>query len=132
MALVVTSSAQSGGYVLGFKMEPEERLQTLYKELLSLYIIYSKNPIYGIVYKSSNNKDNYEQLSLIPDMEETEDQRNELSNTLTAYLASEAHVKDREIVYNNELGLAIESLKDNITLQKLWEVIPYDKVSDKK
>ena len=32
--------------------------------------------------------------------------------------------KDREPVYSPELGLAIEKLKDGITLASLWEVVP--------
>ena len=32
--------------------------------------------------------------------------------------------KDREPVYSPELGLAIEKLKDGITLSSLWEVMP--------
>lgn len=127
-ALVITSSPQSGAYVLGFKMDPEEKLQMIHKELLSLHTIYSKTPIYGVEYKGKQNKNVFEQTSLIEDIEETEDQPNEMSNTLTAYMTVDSHVKDREIVYNNELGLAIENLKDNLTLQKLWEVIPNDKI----
>ena len=32
--------------------------------------------------------------------------------------------KDREPVYSPQLGLAIEKLKDGITLSSLWEVMP--------
>ena len=32
---------------------------------------------------------------------------------------------DREPVYSEELGLAIEKLKDGFTLQGLWEVVPH-------
>ena len=32
--------------------------------------------------------------------------------------------KDREVVFSEELGLAIEKLKDGFTIKQLWEVIP--------
>lgn len=129
-ALVVTSSAHSGNYVLGFKIEPEERLQTVYKELLALHAVYSKNPIYGVEYKIGLCQDPHrdDALALEVEGEETEEHREDISNTLTAYLAVEGHVSDRKVVYSPELGLAIESLSDDITLQKLWEVLPNDKV----
>lgn len=128
MALVVTSSPISGGYVLGFKIDPEEKLQNIHKELTSLYAIYSNNPIYGVEFSWSNTDEFRENTSLIDDMEEgTDDPRGEMTNTLAAYLADEGHVKDREPVYNNDIGLAIEQIKDGFTLQKLWEVIPSDK-----
>lgn len=31
---------------------------------------------------------------------------------------------DREPVYSEELGLAVEKLKDGFTIQGLWEVVP--------
>jgi hypothetical protein len=36
-ALVVETSASSGGYVLGFKIDPRETLEYVYKEIKSLW-----------------------------------------------------------------------------------------------
>uniref|UniRef100_A0A3Q2R2X1 Bardet-Biedl syndrome 5 n=1 Tax=Fundulus heteroclitus TaxID=8078 RepID=A0A3Q2R2X1_FUNHE len=85
----------SGGYVLGFKIDPVEKLQDALKEINSLHKVYSSNPIFGVDYE----------------MEEK------------AYFADGNKQQDREAVFSEELGLAIEKLKDGFTLQDLWEVI---------
>lgn len=42
---------QSGGYVLGFKIDPVEKLQDALKEINSLHKVYSANPIFGVEYE---------------------------------------------------------------------------------
>nr|CAH7717384.1 unnamed protein product [Callosobruchus chinensis] len=124
IALVITSTESSGGFILGFKVDPEDKMKTLYKELTSLHTIYSSKPIFGVEYKWCSNKNLPEQNNnLVEDFDALEDTKNEIGNTISAYLADEGH-KDRPPVYSNELGLAIETLKEGYTLQKLWEVIP--------
>ncbi|VEN56505.1 unnamed protein product [Callosobruchus maculatus] len=124
IALVITSTESSGGFILGFKVDPEDKMKTLYKELTSLHTIYSTKPIFGVEYKWCSNKNLPEQNNnLVEDFDALEDTKNEIGNTIAAYLADEGH-KDRPPVYSNELGLAVETLKEGYTLQKLWEVIP--------
>ncbi|XP_066149725.1 Bardet-Biedl syndrome 5 protein homolog [Euwallacea fornicatus] len=123
--LVIKSTKRSGSFILGFKVDPEEKLTTLYKELTSLHIVFLNNPIYGVEYKWSSNEADVEQSrDILGDLETIEDPKNEIGNTLTAYLADEGHKKDRLPVYCKELGLAVEAIKEGYTLKKLWEVIP--------
>ena len=42
---------QAGGYVLGFRIDPVERLQEVLKQISSLYRVYSANPIFGVQYQ---------------------------------------------------------------------------------
>lgn len=42
---------QSGGYVLGFKIDPAEKLQDALKEINSLHKVYSANPIFGVEFE---------------------------------------------------------------------------------
>ncbi len=42
---------------------------------------------------------------------------------LQAYFADGNKDKDRDPVYSEELGLAVEKLKDGFTLQGLWDVL---------
>ena len=44
-ALVVETSAASGAYVLGFRVDPKEKLQELFKEMTSMYATFSSNPV---------------------------------------------------------------------------------------
>lgn len=39
------------------------------------------------------------------------------------YLASAEKSLDREPVYNRTLGLAVEMLEENITIEQLWKVV---------
>lgn len=121
-ALVITSSEASGLYVLGFKVDPEEKLRILFKELSSLHTVYASKPIFGVEYRWSSNQEQQESSNFVEEFED--DKKNEISNSIAAYLADEGHSKDRLPVFCPELGLAVESIKEGYSLQKLWEVIP--------
>lgn len=43
--------SQTGGYVLGFKIDPLDKLQDAVKEINSLHKVYSANPIFGVEYE---------------------------------------------------------------------------------
>ncbi|KAI6645847.1 hypothetical protein LOD99_13106 [Oopsacas minuta] len=47
-ALVLESSPLSGGYLLGFRMDPPSKLKEVLKEMQSLHTIFSLNPILGV------------------------------------------------------------------------------------
>jgi hypothetical protein len=47
-ALVIETVARSGGYILGFRVDPADKLEGVYQELNSLHQVYSVNPIFGI------------------------------------------------------------------------------------
>ncbi|PSN44632.1 Bardet-Biedl syndrome 5 protein [Blattella germanica] len=105
-ALVVECAELCGGYVLGFRIDPKEKLQSIHKELISLQKVYGQVPLFGVQFKVGELK------------------VDELSNAFVAYFADIGHERDREPVYSSELGLAVEKLKDGFTLQSLWDVIP--------
>ena len=42
---------------------------------------------------------------------------------LQAYFADGSKERDRDPVFSDELGLAVEKLKDGFTLAGLWEVL---------
>ncbi|XP_049783362.1 Bardet-Biedl syndrome 5 protein homolog isoform X5 [Schistocerca cancellata] len=123
-ALVVESAESSGGYVLGFRIDPAEKRQTVYKELCSLHKVYSQNPVFGVQYTVGQQTQYQEESSMFADdTQEIVESSDEMSNVFLTYFADENH-EDRVPVYNQELGLAIEALKPGTTLQNLWEVIP--------
>ncbi len=45
---------QSGGYVLGFRIDPQEKLQDAVKEIQSLHKVYSACPIFGIEFETDD------------------------------------------------------------------------------
>lgn len=50
LALVIQTAPTAGNYVLGFRIDPQEKLHEMHKELQSLFTVYSKNPIFGVTY----------------------------------------------------------------------------------
>ena len=47
-ALVLNSSEFSGSFVLGFRLDPAEKLYRTHKELVALHKLYSETPIFGV------------------------------------------------------------------------------------
>lgn len=47
----------------------------------------------------------------------------EAGNSFAAYFAEDSASHDMDIVYSPELGLAMESMSDGMTLEKLWQVL---------
>uniref|UniRef100_A0A672YJM0 Bardet-Biedl syndrome 5 protein homolog n=1 Tax=Sphaeramia orbicularis TaxID=375764 RepID=A0A672YJM0_9TELE len=117
LALVIESSRQSGGYVLGFKIDPVDKLQDALKEINSLHKVYSANPIFGVDYEMEEKPQPLEELTVDQPPDDVEIEPDEQTDAFTV------SQQDREPVFSEELGLAIEKLKDGFTLQGLWEVM---------
>lgn len=60
---MIKSTERSGNFILGFKVDPEEKLTVLYKELTSLHTVFLNNPIYGVEYKWSSKSTELEHKS---------------------------------------------------------------------
>lgn len=123
-ALVIETSPRSGGYILGFRIDPEEALQKLFQEISSLHQVFSVNPIFGIDYTV---EDPPEEVVKKP-MPRTEEDceiidSGEATDTFAAYFADSSKETDRPPVYDESLGLAVESLPDGLTVEKLWSVL---------
>lgn len=134
VALVIESTDASGGYVLGFRIDPPERLTAVYNELLNLYNIHATNPNLGVESaldfdvvspgkQYTNALDHFatEESEFVEEASEGNKQ-----DAIAAYLANDGQSlsKDSKPVYCPELGLAIEQIKDGFTIQSLWNVIP--------
>ncbi|KOB79199.1 putative Bardet-Biedl syndrome 5 [Operophtera brumata] len=91
-ALVFVVRQSAGGYVLGFRADPVERLRPLLMELQALHQAYNERPIFGVeMYWDNELAQNKEEAEIQP-------------------------------VYSPYLGLAIEPLKEGFTLKSLFEV----------
>ncbi|XP_018496921.1 Bardet-Biedl syndrome 5 protein homolog [Galendromus occidentalis] len=131
-ALVIETTEWSGGYLLGFKIDPPEKLKDVLKELRSVCKVHREKPIWGVdettlqaTHKATLgllNDDGVGMPTLIEDEEVS--QQDTPPDLLAAYYADGGQEEDRQVVYSEDLGLAIEALKDGYTLKSLWEVIP--------
>lgn len=122
LALVVESSQQSGGYVLGFRIDPVEKLQGTVKEIQSLHRVYSSCPIFGVEFETEE-RIHGEDLTVENIQDDVEIETDGSSDAFAAYFADGNKDKDREPVFSEELGLAVEKLRDGFTLQGLWDVL---------
>lgn len=49
--------SKSGGYVLGFRIDPIEKLQQVAKEIQNLHRVYSACPIFGVEFENEEKVD---------------------------------------------------------------------------
>ncbi|KAL3660479.1 hypothetical protein V7S43_014627 [Phytophthora oleae] len=124
-ALVIETSAASGGYILGFRVDPEERLHELFKEMQSLHSVFSTNPIYGVEFEVEEKPAPLEQLKQPRKMDDVEIEEDYSSSmdAFAAYYAAVNKNQDRPPTFSKELGLAIESLPDGFSVGDLWYIL---------
>jgi Bardet-Biedl syndrome 5 protein len=53
LALVIQTAHTAGNYVLGFRIDPQERLNEVFKEITSLFAVYGETPIFGVDYEKN-------------------------------------------------------------------------------
>ena len=128
---MIESSELSGGYILGFRIDPAERLEEITKEIISLHKTYSECPIFGVEYSRSTSlraEEESRPLNPVAEMDsfdEIDETVQDSTDAFTAYLADGAQGDtDRPIVFSPELGICIEQIKDGFSLESLWQVLP--------
>ncbi|XP_069396956.1 BBSome complex member BBS5 isoform X2 [Delphinus delphis] len=87
LALVIESSQQSGGYVLGFKIDPVEKLQESVKEINSLHKVYSTSPIFGVDYEMEEKPQSLEALTVEQIQDDVEIDSDDHTDAFVAYFA---------------------------------------------
>ena len=120
--------------MLGFRVDPPEALDQAFKEIKSLYSIYSQEPIFGVTCTMDERPaDNEEQQQKVErqmdDVEIVETDERAL-DVVSAYYADDgsgsggvdgAQGAGRDVVFNAELGLAVERLKNGVTVEQLFQ-----------
>lgn len=130
-ALVVETRQSTGGYLLGFRVDPHERLDEVYETLQTLYQVYADNPVFGIVHNVESAPQTLQSLKVERQEDELEivdDQGMGSDAALMAYLS----MGDKEragneedgsnIFFDNNLGLAVEALPATFSTADLWEI----------
>lgn len=130
-ALVIETSVQSGEYILGFRIDPEERLETICKTIQALHAAYLASPIFGVQYRREFQKSQTEQVLQVEEAttEDADDVEEPSKPTridaFAAYFSDGATNSERRpITFSEDLGVAIEQLKSGFTIQDLWNVHP--------
>ncbi|CAL7932853.1 unnamed protein product [Xylocopa violacea] len=119
--LVIASTESSGGYILGFQINPIQKLHIAYKEILTLSNIFKKFPIFGVDYTFEHRAPLQQQLN-IEQHSEIQDNESEISNVFGYYFSEGSN--QRKPNFSTYLGLAVEEPRETSTLQSLWELVP--------
>lgn len=103
-------------------------MENFYKELTSLYTVYSENPIFGVIYDGQITVPlKPSEIESVDQIEEIDDKKtNEISYKLSAYLAEgvgEFGTSHAVPFYCKDLGFSMEKIKDGYTLKDLWNVL---------
>jgi len=123
-ALVIETTASSGGYILGFRADPVEHLEEVYTQINNLWRVFSGTPIFGVEYVTEEKASQDPRDVAVPRAEDDVEiiEGDDIEPCLLYQPDGEKEI-DREPVYSPELGLAIERLKEGTTLQSLWSVV---------
>ncbi|CAL2036390.1 unnamed protein product [Caenorhabditis brenneri] len=141
MALVLETTSSSGEYVLGFRVDPQERLQNLLKTIQSLHKAHLLKPIFGVSYvrekaepkpkpppeeeeEGENGEDKEDDDLIDTNEDDVEIVKNFRPDPFAAYFDGQHSATDeRKLpVLNPELGLAIEPIRTGFTLSDLWNI----------
>jgi Bardet-Biedl syndrome 5 protein len=125
----------AGGYVLGFRVDPDERLEQLHKEVSSYLQLFSSNPLFGVDFTiEDENAAAAANANVAPRVEEDVDivEDQEDVHAVAAYLVDGNEDQDRQLgdvassdglPVDSMLGLAVEPNPSGITLDALWRVV---------
>lgn len=122
-ALVVETSQRCGGYVLGFRVDPADALQTVFQEVQSLHTVFSNTPVFGVDYTTEEKAASLSELKVARVQDDVEFVDTEGADSIAAYYAEGAKRADLDVVLSPELGLAIEKLPEGFTAKSLWNMV---------
>ncbi len=88
-----------------------------------MHSIFSVNPIFGVDFKEEESMPSVEQLRVarVDDDVEIVDTDGG-TDAFAAYFADGAEANEKEVVYDEDLGLACEKLPAGFTMANLWNV----------
>ncbi|KAF7997131.1 hypothetical protein HCN44_005408 [Aphidius gifuensis] len=119
--LVIASTEGSGGYILGFRVDPIQKLQILFKEITALRDAFEKSPIFGVEYTFEHEGITEPETKEL-DNKEIQDIDDEITNVFGLYFAEDNSIQRKPKL--SHLGIAVEEPREGITLQGLWELLP--------
>lgn len=124
-ALVIETAQRSGGYILGFRVDPSEALQSVFEEIRSLHEVYSNNPIFGVNHELEEKPASLSELKVTRQLDTVEIQETDdvVSDVLGAYYQDAGKNTDRPPVFDEYLGLAVEKPRLGHSVERLWAVV---------
>ncbi|MFH4976731.1 hypothetical protein AB6A40_003440 [Gnathostoma spinigerum] len=125
LALVIETSVLSGEYVLGFRIDPEDRLRNICKTIQVMQKTYSSKPIFGVQHfrERPGSPQAVGEQTKTPDEDVDLDERAVRVDAFAAYFADGVPNEQlRPLVFSEELGVTIEQPKAGFTIADLWNI----------
>jgi Bardet-Biedl syndrome 5 protein len=125
-ALVIETQPKCGGYMLGFRVHPAEKLEEVFREITALFGMFSRNPIFGVDFQEETEAPSIEALTVARIDDDVEIVDADSNDAFAAYFAeghNNADEGERGIEFDEEIGLACEGLPDGFTMSHLWQVV---------
>jgi len=126
VALVLNTSKETGGYVLGFRIDPPEKLKPIATEIEQLHQLFTAQPNFGVDYRLDEKPKPLADLKVPRVDEDVSITPEESADVLASYYMEIANHRDRPPTFCPELGLAVEQVVDGYTIGQLWSVLPQD------
>ncbi|GAB1601145.1 Bardet-Biedl syndrome 5 protein homolog [Argonauta hians] len=120
LALTISVSEQSGGYLMGFRVDPQEKLKEIAKEVHSLLQASNMSPNFGVTYE--NNKQDLVLAMEDETFGEIYSGEEDIPDPLMTYLSDGTKMDGCELEFCDHLKLAMEKLPSGITAQDLWNI----------
>lgn len=122
-AFVIETSQHAGSYVLGFRIDPVEKLNDLFKEVAAVWKLYSVTPILGVDFEIEEVPKSLELATVKRQQDGMDVVQQVASDAFAAYFADEGQKNsDRKPTYDASIGLAVEKLREGTTIQSLWTI----------
>jgi Bardet-Biedl syndrome 5 protein len=120
--MILETSKICGSFILTFR---SQKCDEIASEISRVFKTYVENPILGLevsIEEVQSTTESVQQPRVFDDIEIVEPEYGGQSHASAAYYVSE-NSGENNIIFSTELGLAIESTPNNITIEQLWRII---------
>eukprot|EP00617_Octactis_speculum_P018719 CAMPEP_0185754070 /NCGR_PEP_ID=MMETSP1174-20130828/12728_1 /TAXON_ID=35687 /ORGANISM="Dictyocha speculum, Strain CCMP1381" /LENGTH=259 /DNA_ID=CAMNT_0028432137 /DNA_START=46 /DNA_END=825 /DNA_ORIENTATION=+ len=123
-AFVIEVCPKAGGYILGFRIDPAEKLEQVFNEVQAVHQFHLSEPIFGVEFEEEPNPVEQTKIPAPRIIDEVEIlKHDEESPGYAAYFADMSKNRDRSVTFDAGLGLAVESIPNNMPVSQLWGVV---------
>lgn len=122
--ITITTKKAGGGYMIGFKTENN---QEVLEKLSSLFSINKEEPYLGVpsdlLITYTNIEEVVQEENLFEDAKIVSSSFNENQNLRKLYAIDSK--TDKSLVFNEEIGVCMESLPEGMTVDSLWQIMKF-------
>ncbi|KAL0214561.1 hypothetical protein P9112_006745 [Eukaryota sp. TZLM1-RC] len=119
-ALVVQTCASCGGFVLGFRVDPVDRLSNIAQMIQNLSKIANDSPLFGVSFSMEEAPPPLEELKVNAKSESVAFDEEFVFEKKNTYVVDG---NASGCVYSNELGLAIQPIGEGQSLKEIWNIV---------